>query len=44
VCVFQPSVACLLEPVTAVVENGSVVELFVVPLAVVAFVLWELVR
>lgn len=42
--VFQLAVACLPEPVTAVVENGSVVELLVVPLVVVAFVLWELVN
>jgi hypothetical protein len=41
--VVQLAVACLLEPVTAVVENGSVVELLVVPLAEEAFVLWELV-
>jgi hypothetical protein len=38
--VFQIAVACLLEPVPAVVENGYVVELLVKPLAVVAFVLW----
>jgi len=36
-------VACLLEPVTAVVENGSVVELLVEPLVEEASVLWELV-
>jgi len=39
--VFHFAVACLLEPVAAVVEYGSVAELLVVPLAVVAFVLWE---
>jgi hypothetical protein len=39
--VFQLVVACWLEPVVAVVENGSVVELLAVPLAVVAFVSWE---
>ena len=40
----QLAVACLLEPVTAAVENGSVVELLVVPLVEEASVSWELVR
>lgn len=38
---FHFAVACLLEPVAAAVEYGSVVEPLVVPLAVVAFALWE---
>lgn len=37
---FQLALGCLLEPVAVVVENGPVVELLVIPLAVVAFVLW----
>ena len=41
---FQLAVACFPELGTAVVERGSVVELLVGPLAVVAFVLWELVK
>jgi hypothetical protein len=40
---FQLAVACWLELVTVVALNGSVAELLVVPLAAVAFVLWELV-